>query len=335
MSYDPFKQMGPGMFNPGVAGRMAARKENEESKLRELQQMNSYALIKDRMSRLKDFEAGAESRRAKEGYETAYNRARLPYAARRAEGEQGKLDLDNDTAGFDLRNKRHKMAQEVMPAIMRLYETDPRAGQALFEKFAPLFGGADFGSAGKMYGNPLQTPKHQRELDTLRVKGENQRRAKLAGAGGRTKAPNIFNVEILDPVNGERTTIQKEFNSQGDWEDYKKGNPGAVLKGKVGSTPQPQRPQSLTAAGGPVATYVLSNGSTYVGTFKEAESYARGQGLQVVDIQSRRKADGGGDSTTLPPVVNFGPKGTPTSGISRAAGERKVTKIDKNGNVIK
>ena len=331
MSYDPFKQMGPGMFNPGVAGRMAARRENEESQLRKLQQMNSYSLIKDRMSRLKDFEAGADSRRARENYDMTYDRARLRHAGARADAEQGKLVTDQQTAEFDLRNKRHKMAQEVMPAIMRLYETDPRAGQALFEKFAPLFGGADFGAAGKMYGNSLQTPQHQRDMDKLRQQGRNQLATANARGAGRTKNPNIFNVTRIDPVTGERVTIQKEFNNQGDWEAYKKQNPDAQLAGKLGSTPQPQKPQSVTSAGGPVATYVLSNGSTYVGTLKEAQAYAAGIGENVVDIQSRRKADGGGSSTTLP-TPPFGPK----NGIAAAAASnRPVTKIDKNGNIIK
>lgn len=327
MSYDPFKQMGPGMFNPGVAGRMAARKENEESQLRKLQQMNSYSLIKDRMSRLKDFEAGSEARRAREQYDMTYDRARLKHAGARADTEQGKLVTDQQTAQFDLRNKRHKMAQDIMPAIMRIAAKDPVAGQKMFELFAPLMGGMDMGTAGQTYGDPLQTPQHQRKLDELRVQGRNQMAVQGARNAGKGNKKRLYNVE--QPSGDGSPPVQSQ-RSMTDDEVADFVSRGGRVHGTVGSTPQPTKQQSLTGAGGPVATYVLSNGSTYVGTLKEAQNYAAGQGLEVVDIQSRRKADGGGG--ILPPNESFGRK-NPIAGA--AATSRPVTKIDKNGNIIK
>jgi len=237
---DPFDTMNNGgYFNPYIAGRDAARKEREQSKLREIEQAGNLSVIQQRLQKMRDFDEARNSRLAKYKYDESYYGAKAPLAGEEAGYDVSKKGLDNQTATFELRKKRNDLMKSMMPAIMRMRQTNPEAAAKLYNRLfgeKGLYGpgaGLVMDEAGAI-GDPSMDPKQMNAVEM-----ERQRRlTQAAGEGQRQK--NWKSRKEWEQANENVTVIDAEGNPhmmrQADAEAYvAEAADGSRIVGKAGS----------------------------------------------------------------------------------------------------
>ena len=248
----PYSPMKPGYFNSFIAGHDAAAQAREESELRQVEKQSNLSLIAERLQKMRDFDEARKSRLAKYGYDEQYYGAKAPLASQEAGYDVSKKGLDNQTASFELRKKRNELMKSMMPAIMRMRQTNPEGAAKLYNRLfgeKGLYGpgaGLSMGEAGEV-SDPLQDPHHQQNV------AMEQERRNTAAAGRAGTQRNWKEQKQWEAANAKVTVSDPEGKTHvmtfEQAQDYVAEAPGARILGPAGPyNPSTAGRQEYTAA---------------------------------------------------------------------------------------